>query len=198
MGGKYRIGVTWWAASALAFAVAIVIGGCGKEKKLAPQSNEKVETPFREFGESTMYFYDGDVVQFILNTDYMRQGMSDTARMVFSPVDLDVYDSTGEKVSRILADSGRTSTGRDEFYVWGNVHVKRRDNLVIRSESLEWNRETQRVTSDDHVEIQHPSGDVLRGRGLDATETFSSFTFTKGASGEFPNFKERAESDEGF
>jgi hypothetical protein len=37
---------------------------------------------------------------------------------------------------------------------------------------------------------------VMRGRGLDATESFSSWTLRSSVSGQFPNFRERMEKDE--
>ena len=67
---------------------------------------------------------------------------------------------------------------------------------VIKTEKLWWNRDVHRVQSDTLVQIETPQGDVMRGKGLDAAEDFSWWTLKRSVSGEFPNFRERVESDD--
>ena len=97
---------------------------------------------------------------------------------------------------QIIAVSENTKKELVEFFVWGNVYIKNYDDQIIKSETLWWNKATRKVGSDDFVEIKTPEGDVLRGKGLDATESFSSWSLRENVSGEFPNFKERMDSDE--
>jgi hypothetical protein len=46
------------------------------------------------------------------------------------------------------------------------------------------------------VQIETVKGDILRGKGLDAVEDFSRFTFKSQVSGKFPDFKRRMEEND--
>jgi LPS export ABC transporter protein LptC len=183
-------------AAAAVLALALLFAGCNSKKDTIPQSDMSISEPYQEFGKSTMHSYEGPHKIWRLDTDYMRKGMSDTARMLVVPVRLTIFDTTGRQSSRVLADSGTTSPNRDDFFVWGNVYIRTMNGQIIKSESLWWNRNTHKVGSDEFVEITTPAGDVLRGKGLDANESFSNWSLRDNVSGEFPNFKERMESDE--
>ena len=107
-----------------------------------------------------------------------------------------MFDSVGNATTRVLSDSGSTDGSMESFIVWGNVFIRARDSLVIRTERLWWNKGRRKVESDTFVQIETKKGDVLRGKGLDAVEDFSIFSFKSDVSGKFPDFKERMESNE--
>jgi LPS export ABC transporter protein LptC len=177
--------------------LAAVLAGCGEKEKM-PQLREDVNEPYQEFGDPTMYLYSGMHKLWRLESDYMRKTLVDTAKMLVVPVRLTLYDTVNTSRTRVLADSGYTTAARDSFYIWGNVYVHRGDGLQIRSESLWWDQDRHRIGSNDHVEIVTPHGDVMRGKGLDATETFSTWRLLSSVEGTFPNFRERAGSDDDF
>jgi LPS export ABC transporter protein LptC len=181
---------------AAAMLLAVGLSGCAKKKEQPPKSEETVFVPYQEFSKSTMNFYRGKYIQSTLKTDYMRKTLSDTAHTLVVPVSLETYDTTGKLVSHILADSGLIAPNNMYFHGWGNVYVKRSDNLTIKSQSLWWDRRTKKVGSEEFVEICTPGGDVLRGKGLDATESFSNWKLRQEVSGKFPNFKKRVDSNE--
>jgi LPS export ABC transporter protein LptC len=152
--------------------------------------------PYQEFGRTTLFSFDGAYKIWRLETDYMRKNMGDTAKMLAVPVEIITYDSMGETGTRILSDSGYTTSALESFDIWGNVYVKTRDGLVIRSESLWWNKQTHKVGSEDFVEIRTPEGDVLQGRGLDANESFTRWSLRSSVKGRFPDFRERVEAED--
>ena len=171
--------------------------GCGKKEDL-PQAADSLMVPCQEVGPSTLYGYNGPHLVWILNSDYSFKTLEDTSSMLVLPVRMNIFDTTGTKTTHVLADSGRTTKEMKHFFLWGNVYIKNYDGQIIKSESLWWDKMTRKVGSDDFVEIRTPGGDVLRGKGLDATETFSQWTLRKQVSGEFPNFKDRMDADEPF
>lgn len=180
----------------LVFMVIIATGGCGKKKETIPQITDTLVTPCQEVGKSTLYCYRNEHLVWKLDSDYSWKNISDTGSMLVVPVRLLIYDTLGEKTTRVLSDSGTTTKTLERFFLWGNVHVKNWDGLIIESESLWWNKVSRLVGSDDFVQIKTPNGDILRGKGLDASESFSWWTLRKSVSGEFPDFKKRMESDE--
>jgi hypothetical protein len=52
------------------------------------------------------------------------------------------------------------------------------------------------VESDTFVQIETKKGDILRGKGLDATEDFKKFSFKSNVTGSFPHFEQRVETNE--
>lgn len=177
------------------FLFLSVVGGCTK-KEAIPQTSDTLIVPCQEVGASTLYGYDGPHLIWILDSDYSFKTLEDTSSMLVVPVRMSIFDSLGTKTTRILADSGRTKKDMVHFFLWGNVHIKNWDGQIINTESLWWDKSTRKVGSDDFVRIRTPGGDILRGKGLDATETFSTWTLRERVSGEFPNFQDRMESDE--
>lgn len=177
------------------FFFIIITSGCTKRETI-PQASDTLVTPCQEVGASTLYAYDGPHLIWILDSDYSFKTLEDTSSMLVVPVRMSIFDTLGTKTTRVLADSGLTKKELVEFFLWGNVYIKNYDGQIIKSETLWWNKTTRKVGSDDFVEISTPEGDVLRGKGLDATETFSSWSLRERVSGEFPNFNERMESDE--
>ena len=165
--------------------VLTAIGCSGKNKDL-PKSASEVVGMYQEIENSSLYFYDGDNKVWQLEARYMRKSLGDTGEILAVPVELSLFDSLGSVSTTVLADSGTTNMEKDTFTVWGNVYVKTRDDLVVKAERLRWSRETHRVKSDRYVQIETPRGDVLRGKGLDANESFSRWSLLSSVSGEFP------------
>jgi len=169
---------------------------CTKEKENIPVSTGRTGVPVQEFGSTTLYFYMKNYVQWKLYAEYMRKPIADTGSILVKPVRLVLFDSVGNLSTKVISDSGTTNSAMDQFLIWGNVYIRTHDSLVVRTERLWWHKNTRKVNSDTYVQIETPKGDILRGKGLDATEDFSRFTFKSNVSGKFPDFKTRVESNE--
>ena len=163
-----------------------------------PVEEGEVLVPYQEFTSATLFFYDGSVKIRQLDTESMRKYLDSEGKMLVAPVKLSLYDTLGRSGTRILADSGRTNDSMEEFEVWGDVYVRTANGQIIQTQRLSWNKSAQRVTSNAFVQIQTPKGDVLRGKGLDAVEDFSSWSLRESVSGRFPEFRRRVEQDDGF
>ena len=112
------------------------------------------------------------------------------------PVRLVLFDSIGAVRTRVMADSGLVANDMESYLVWGDVLIRTRDSMVVRTQKLRWLKKTRKVESDTYVQIETKKGDVLRGKGLDATEDFSRFSFKEDVTGAFPDFKRRMENKE--
>jgi LPS export ABC transporter protein LptC len=153
-------------------------------------------TAYQEFGKSTLYFYEGKIKRWKLESDYMKKPLVDTGNMLVTPVRLTLYDSLGSPRTRVISDSGSTTPALQSFTVWGNVYIRNQDSLIVRTQKLWWIKDKHKVESNTYDQIETPKGDMMRGKGLDATEDFSRFTFKSSVSGRFPDFKRRAETDD--
>jgi LPS export ABC transporter protein LptC len=172
------------------------VSSCRKREEPLPVAQDSVAVPVQKFSGSTLFFYNKGYIQWKLKSEHMEKSLSDTGSIEVAPVTLTLYDSLGNERSRVLADSGTIESSMEHYTVWGNVFIRTRDSMVVRTEGLQWFRERQEVESDTFVQIETKKGDVLRGKGLDAKEDFSTFSFKSDVTGEFPNFKERVERDE--
>jgi LPS export ABC transporter protein LptC len=169
---------------------------CAKKKEPLPVSPDSVMTPYQEFGSSTLFFYEGTLKRWKLESDYMKKPLADTGAMLVTPVKLTLYDSLGNARTRVLADSGFTTPSLQSFTVWGNVYIRNQDSLIVRTQKLWWIKGKRKVESDTYVQIETPKGDIMRGKGLDAAEDFSRFVFKAKVSGQFPDFKRRVEAND--
>ena len=169
-----------------------------KKKETAPVSDIIVETPYQELDTTTMISYNGSRKVWILESRHLVKLFADTGHIRGYPVTITSFDSLGKQTSKVLADTGITDASLKAFTVWGNVFVQAQNGTRVNAQKLVWNQKIRRVTSDTYVQIKTKKGDVLRGKGLDAVDDFSSWEFKQDVSGRFPNFKERVERGEEF
>ncbi len=176
---------------------AIGVPGCGGTQEL-PVSEDSLRTPYQEFDHATLFSYEGSLRKWRLQSAYMRKPLSDTGTVLAVPVVLSLFDSAGTTTTKILSDSGTTTAAMESFTIWGDAYVRNKDGLVVRTEKLRLDANTRMWYSDTFVEIRTARGDVLRGKGFEAREDFSHSVFKHNVSGEFPQFRERIESDDTF
>ena len=179
----------------IGLSVLVFTVSCSRKKEILPLATGSVMTPYQEFGSSTLFFYEGIHKRWKLESNYMKKPLADTGTMLVTPVKLTLYDSLGNAHTRVLSDSGYTTPSLQSFTVWGNVYIRNQDSLIVRTQKLWWIKEKRKVESDTFVQIETPKGDIMRGKGLDAVEDFSHFTFKSQVSGQFPDFKRRAEAN---
>ncbi|KMQ51264.1 hypothetical protein CHISP_1747 [Chitinispirillum alkaliphilum] len=161
-----------------------------------PVSDDLVESPYQQFNTATLFFYEGQAKRWRLESDYIHQPLADTGLLTVLPVNILIYDQEQNPTTLILADTGFATVDMDIFHLRGRVFIRTEDSLVVRTERLKWIREERKVESDDFVQIETARGDVLRGRGLDAVDNFSSFSFRSNVTGKFPDIRRRMEQDE--
>lgn len=183
----------------LSFCGILLSIGCAPKKETLPVSSGLITAPFQVLNHSTLYFYNKQFIQWKLEAEYMRKPLTDTGSILVIPVRLTYYDSLGNVRTHVLADSGTTSSRMENFTVWGDVLITTKDSMRVRTQKLWWVKNTRKVESNTYVQIETKKGDILRGKGLNAVEDFSRFSFKSNVSGKFPDFKRRSETnDESF
>jgi LPS export ABC transporter protein LptC len=169
---------------------------CADKKEKIPLSSDSLARSYQILDSSTIYFYGGDKTMWKLESEHMKKPLKDTGNVLSYPVRLTLYDTLQGSASIVLSDSGTTNPDMNRMTVWGNVFIRTRDSLVVKSEKLWWIKEKSKIYSDTFVQIETPTGDILRGKGLEATETFSRWSLKENVSGRFPDFKNRLETKE--
>jgi LPS export ABC transporter protein LptC len=170
--------------------------GCNPHGENIPAASNVITSPHQAFNEVTLFFYEHGIKRWQLDTEYMRRPLADTGVMLAIPVKISVYDSLGSLSARILSDSGTSDSKMDVFDLWGSVHIKNENGMTVRSHQLRWFRGLRMVTSDTLVQMETSKGDILMGKGLNARDDFSRFSFSADVQGVFPDFKRRIEEDD--
>jgi LPS export ABC transporter protein LptC len=179
--------------------IACALCVCAPNKDPIPVGEKVIAAPHQEFTEASLFFYEGSVKRWWLDTDYMSRPLADTGSILVAPVRITIYDSLGNMATRILSDSGRSDSRMEIFDLWGGVHIKNEDGMVVKSEQLKWFKNKRNVTSETYVQVETAKGDLLRGKGLEARDDFSRFAFLADVQGIFPDFRRRLEEqDEDF
>ncbi len=191
--------ITQYAAFALICAVSCASVGCAPKKESLPVGEKVISAPHQELTNASLYFYQGGMKRWWLDTDYMSRPLSDSGDLAVAPVRITVYDSLGKPSTRITSDSGSSDSRMSVFDLWGGVNIKNEEGMVVTGERLRWYKDARRVTSDTFVQVETKKGDILRGKGLEARDDFSRFSFNAEVQGVFPDFKRRMEEgDEDF
>jgi len=178
------------------FFCILLSQGCKNNKEEIPVGSDSIADPIQEFSTTTLNFYNKGRLQWRLDADYMSKPLNDTGSITVVPVRLILFDSLGAMRSRVLADSGTIANTMNSYNIWGNVYIRTRDSMVVQTQRLKWFKEKRKVESDTFVQIETKKGDVLRGKGLDATEDFSRFSFKSEVTGTFPDFNKRVETND--
>jgi LPS export ABC transporter protein LptC len=181
----------------LATALCIYCG-CSQKKEHVPVSSESVNSPYQELDTASMLFFTGTHKSWQLDANHILKSLTDTGHILGNPIRITVFDSLEKPSSKILADTGSCDAKMETFTVWSNVFVQAENGVRVRAQRLDWSQKTHRVTSQSYVEITTQKGDVMRGKGVDAAEDFSSWQFFHDVSGRFPNFKERIDKGDVF
>jgi LPS export ABC transporter protein LptC len=187
----------WIVLVTMLLCLGLGAAGCGGGQEL-PVSEDALRSPYQEFDQATLLSFEGSIKKWRLQSAYMRKPLSDTGAVLAVPVVLSLFDSGGTVTTKVLSDSGTTTAKMESFTIWGDAYVRTRDGLVVRTERLRLDANTRMWYSDTFVEIRTAKGDVMRGKGFEAREDFSHSIFRKNVSGEFPQFRDRVESDDSF
>ncbi len=191
-----RHAISYFSITLSVFLLFATFNGCSPKKESLPVADAEIKVPYQEFTNSTIHFYNKNYMQWKLQSKFMRKPIIDTGFITLVPVRMTFYDSLGAVKSLIIGDSCIIKNQMESYTIWGDVYIRTRDSMEVRSHKLNWYRDRKKVLSDTFVQIVTKKGDRLRGKGLDATEDFSRFSFAAEVKGRFPDFKRRVENEE--
>ena len=130
---------------------------------IAETAPKTVQAVFR--GGSIVDFWTSDTLAWKLKTQSLRQDPR-TERVWTKPVDLVAYDPKGGVVARILADSGTMDRGMRFFRAWGHVVGSNQGGMELKTDSIVFDKESDRIHTSAAVRVKTETGDVLTGKGF--------------------------------
>lgn len=98
------------------------------------------------------------------------------------PVHIDIYNDDGGLDTVVDADSAVYYPQRSVFEMYGGVVVEAPGDRSLRSEFLKWDRNQDRVTTDQFVTLVTPA-DSLTGNTFSGTSDLSEWNITSSGDG---------------
>ena len=92
----------------------------------------------------TMDFHDGPALVWRLRTGYLERWGNDE-RLFVRPVDVEFFDSLGYRAATLRADSGTIDGNFSSIRAYGNVHAQSFDGASVRSDSLLYDKNRDKV-----------------------------------------------------
>ena len=168
----------------------------GCEEIEEPKPWIRVERPQMLFTDTTLLdSYDKSVLNWRLKTAYLER-WADKEIVTVRPVFVDIYDSTGERVAFLRADSGSLDMKFTYVYAYGHVYALTPKGASVRADSLLWNKKDNLVKTASYVRVVSEDGDVLQGVGFESDAQFDNWKILSNVTGIFQDAAKRMKDED--
>lgn len=182
-----------WGVFVCAILAAFLLG-C--EEIEEPKPWIRVERPQMLFTDTTLLdSYDKGVLNWRLKTAYLER-WADKEIVTVRPVFVDIYDSIGERVAFLRADSGSLDMTFTYVYAYGHVYALTPKGASVRADSLLWNKKDNLVRTASYVRVVSEDGDVLQGVGFESDAQFDNWKILSNVTGIFQDAAKRMKDED--
>lgn len=174
----------------VAFLLLMLVG-CSHIDDAPKSHGPKRELPLAEYRDTTILdMYEGSHLSWILKTQYLvKWPRTDLVRA--RPVNLLVYDSLGNILVRVTADSGAVDENMSYLVASGHVHGHSEKGVDITSDSLRWNKAINQISTEAKVRVISEEGDVITGRGFLSDAKLDNWQILSEVHGVFQKVQQR-------
>lgn len=168
----------------------------GCEEIEEPKPWIRVERPQMLFTDTTLLdSYDKGVLNWRLKTAYLER-WADKEIVTVRPVFVDIYDSVGERVAFLRADSGSLDMKFTYVYAYGHVYALTPKGASVRADSLLWNKKDNLVKTASYVRVVSEDGDVLQGVGFESDAQLDNWKILSNVTGIFQDAAKRIKDED--
>lgn len=168
----------------------------GCEEIEEPKPWIRVERPQMLFTDTTLLdSYDKGVLNWRLKTAYLER-WADKEIVTVRPVFVDIYDSVGERVAFLRADSGSLDMKFTYVYAYGHVYALTPKGASVRADSLLWNKKDNLVKTASYVRVVSEDGDVLQGVGFESDAKLDNWKILSNVTGIFQDAAKRMKDED--
>ena len=129
-------------------------------------------------------FWQSDSLTWRLNTRTLRQDPG-SQKVWARPVDMTAFDKDGRPAAHVLADSGVMDRGMRFFRARGHVVGTNHGGMELRTDSIVFDKESDRIFTSAHVRVRTEAGDVLTGTGFRSDAYLNRWEILSDVRGEF-------------
>jgi LPS export ABC transporter protein LptC len=176
------------------FAAAILLVSCGEKTVSEGDSSDGADSvikPDSEVFGATVYLYEGNRITTEIRADKIVRYEPIDSTMAYV-LDVDFFDSLGQKTSNLVGDSGVIRENTNQLEVYGHVVVITEDSARLDTEYLKWNPKREKIESDAYVKFTR-NDDIMTGWGMEADPDLGRLRIKSQVSGSVT--RENAESD---
>ena len=174
--------------------LAFLLSACEKIEEEKPWI--QVERPQMLFTDTTLLdSYDKDVLNWKLKTAYLER-WADKEIVFVRPVLVDIYDSLGERVAFLRADSGSMDMKFTYVSAFGHVYALTPKGASVRADSLLWNKKDNLVRTESYVRVVSEEGDVLQGKGFESDAKMDHWKILSDVTGIFQDAAKRLKEED--
>jgi LPS export ABC transporter protein LptC len=170
-----------------------MILSCSKIAESEKPQGPKVVYPLALYDDSTtLSMHEGSKKSWVMRSlRLVKHGHTD--RIDAKPVNLVVYDSLGIEMVRVTSDSGTVDEAVTFLAAIGHVHGRSHKGVDIRADSLRWNKNENRISTESRVRVISEEGDTLRGIGFISDANLDNWQILSNVQGVFQKIEERVE-----
>lgn len=184
----------WILIGGFSFLCVGLFSGCEEIEEEAPWLS--VDRPMMLFNDTTLLdFYEEEVLSWKLKTAYLERWAS-TDKVFARPILVDIFDSLGEKVAFLRADSGRLDMGMNYVFAYGHVFALTPKGASVRADSLLWHKRDNMVKTDSYVRVVTEDGDVLQGKGFISDAKMDNWRILSEVTGIFQDAAKRLKEED--
>ena len=148
--------------------VILLIAGCQESGIGRQPGSSRKMFPDQESWESTVTISrEGQLVakaSSLRMVQYDRQNLAH----LFGEVEVDFYNSDGEHVSRMKADSADINMLTNNMDAFGDVVIHSDSGLVLHTQVLNWSNEYDMISTPESVMFATPELDTSHGIGFES------------------------------
>ena len=174
--------------------LALFFGACEEIEEEKPWI--QVDRPQMLFTDTTLLdSYDKDVLNWKLKTAYLER-WADKEIVFVRPVLVDIYESLGERVAFLRADSGSMDMKFTYVSAFGHVYALTPKGASVRADSLLWNKKDNLVRTESYVRVVSEEGDVLQGKGFESDAKMDHWKILSDVTGIFQDAAKRLKEED--
>jgi len=171
----------------LVFVLAAVLINCGSKNEIkAPASGPDSTSahkirPDQQLRNARIFLYNKATRTTDIRADYIEKYDKFDSTLAWN-LKVDFFDSAGNEISNLTADSGLVRERTNSMVANGHVIVVSADSSRLETEQLLWNARDNKIETDKFVRIIQ-KGDTTTGYGLEADQKLTRIRIKKQVSG---------------
>jgi LPS export ABC transporter protein LptC len=180
---------------AVVLAFALMAGCSDKNEIKAPGVSASdgdstgVLRPDTRIRGAQIFLYDGSVKTTDIRAEYIEKYEKQDSTLAWG-LDVYFYNSDGEQASHLTSDSGLVREILNIMIANGSVVVVNEEGSRLETEQLNYNGNSEMITTDSFVTIYQPAGDTLRGYGMESDRELKRIRIKRQVSGSLRNLED--------
>jgi LPS export ABC transporter protein LptC len=169
----------------------LILGACSDPtpptihaKEVDQAAPRQVEAEFKD--STVVDFWIEGRLAWKLHTKHLTQELR-SQRVHAKPVDLVAYDEKGQVSAHIVSDSGNMDRNLRYFRARGHVVGTNAKGMRLLADSLLYDKDADRISTESHVTVHTETGDVLSGRGFRSDSYLNRWEILSGVTGSLRN-----------